>query len=404
MSDLTAREPLSVLRAFLRLGVTSFGGPIAHLGYLRTEFVERRAWLSEAQFAQLLAICQLLPGPASSQLGFAIGWLRAGWPGAVAAFVGFTMPSVLLLLGVAQLAATVDSALGACVRHGLGLVAVAVVAHGVIRMMVMLTPDTSRRLIGVAAAIAMLVASSAAMQIVVIAGGALAGWLFCRTSEFAQSVSLPAPISPRTASIAFSVFVLLLVVALVPALQPGTQITPTLPALAAAFYRAGALVFGGGHVVLPLLETSLVNSGWMTAEQFLAGYGAAQAIPGPLFSVAAFFGATLATGSHPLIVSLIALVAVFLPGFLLVVAILPVWSGLARQDAAPRVLAGVNAAVVGLLAAALYDPVLTSAISHSYDVLIAGIGLAVLLGTRRSPLWVVAWCVLATAVMRQIVV
>ena len=401
MTDPNRGTWLEVFRAFLALGCTSFGGPIAHLGYLRTEFVERRAWLSEAQFAQLLAISQLLPGPASSQLGFSIGLLRAGWRGAVAAFVAFTLPSALVLLLFAQLAATLDSPSGAAVVHGLGLVAVAVVAHGVWRMARLLTPDGRRVLIAIAAAALTLLTGSAALQLAVIAGGALLGALLCEGSPLDQSASLSAPYDHPVAVRLLALFTVLLLASLGWTLfASGTP--PSLIGLAAELYRAGALVFGGGHVVLPLLETSLVESGWMSADAFFSGYGAAQAVPGPLFSVAAFFGASVPTEGPALLGAVVATIAIFLPGFLLMAAILPLWGGLARFTAAPRMLAGINAAVVGLLAAALYDPVLTTAISSVADVLIAGAAIVFLLISRRTPLWVVAWCVAASLATRLV--
>ncbi len=399
MSDPTRGTWPEVFRAFLQLGCTAFGGPIAHLGYLRAEFVERRAWLSEAQFAQLLAISQLLPGPASSQLGFSIGLLRAGWRGGLAAFVAFTLPSVLVLLLFAQLASALDSPLGAAVVHGLGLVAVAVVAHGVWRMARLLTPDVRRLVIAAAAAAVMLYTGSAAWQLAVIAAGALLGALLCEGSRLDQSVPLPGPFGHSVAVRLLALFVALLVSSLAWSLAVPSAL-PSLGGLAAELYRAGALVFGGGHVVLPLLETTLVDSGWMTAETFFSGYGAAQAVPGPLFSVAAFFGASVPTGAPALLGAAVATFAIFLPGFLLMAAMLPLWGGLARVEAAPRMLAGINAAVVGLLAAALYDPVWTTAIASRADVLIAALAIAFLLVSRRSTLWVVAWCVGASVATR----
>ncbi len=379
---------LTVFVAFLRLGVRSFGGPIAHIGYLHEEFVTRRRWLSDEQFAQSLSVCQMLPGPASSQLGFTIGLLRAGWGGALAAFAGFTAPSALLLILLARFAPLLDTGVGVTVVHGLKLTAVAVVAHGVLRMARQLTPDVTRLGIAVAAMIALLVAASASLQLVVIAAGALAGLLLCRTPTPASSVFVVPDISFRAAALAAFAFGAGLLTAL---LWPGGS--PSLGGTAAAFYRAGALVFGGGHVVLPLLEQSLVATGWMSADTFLLGYGAAQAIPGPLFSLAGYLGAALNMTAPSLLVAGVAILAVFAPGFLLLVAVLPVWSRVRTLPRAGALLAGLNAAVVGVLAAALYDPVFTSAVFGLPDLLIVAVAFSLLTFTRRSTLWAVACCV-----------
>ena len=384
------RSPVTIFTVFLRLGTTSFGGPIAHVGYLRREFVERRQWLDEARFGQLLAMCQVLPGPASSQLGFGIGLLRGGWRGGLAAFAGFTLPSALLLAALASLGAWRETVAGAGVVHGLMLVSVAVVAHSVLRMAGTLAPDTPRRLIAGVAAAAMLALGSASSQLAVIVVGALLGVLLCRGLGVGPAATLAPAYGARTAWRSA-----LLCAALVLAAVLWRTSDASLVALAAVFVRAGALVFGGGHVVLPLLEASLVGNGWMTADTFLAGYGAAQAVPGPLFSVAAFLGTQVNTGAPTAIGALVATLAIFAPGFLLLVSALPAWAGLRRVRVAGPMIAGVNAAVVGLLAAALYDPIFTSAVRAPADVFIAGAGFAWLHWTSRSPLWVVAWCVAA---------
>lgn len=382
-----------VFLAFLRLGCSAFGGPIAHIAYLREAFVQRRGWLDEAQFAQLLAVCQFLPGPASSQLGFAIGLLRARWAGALAAFAGFTLPSALLMLALALLAPRLSGTAGAAAVHGLQLVAVIVVAHGLIGMARQLTPDRARVLLAVVAVVLCLVSGHAWMQLVAIALGGLAGRWLCR--------QVPAPTAPmftlalgrRGAVVLFGVFLALLLVA--PAIPPATP--PTAPGLAAAFYQSGALVFGGGHVVLPLLEQRLVEPGWLSAETFLAGYGAAQAVPGPLFSLAAFLGASIPVGLPPVAAAALALCALFLPGLLLLAAALPAWNGLARRPWAGPVMAGSNAAVVGLLAAALVDPIVVHGVRGPADLAIAVTGLALLSwrGARMTP-WIVAGCVVAS--------
>lgn len=393
----SARGPLEVLRAFLRLGVTSFGGPIAHLGYLRTEFVERRQWLDDRQFAQLLAACQFLPGPASSQLGFAIGLLRAGWLGALAAFVAFTVPSALLLFALARTGMSAGEGAAGAITHGLKLVAVAVVAHGVLQMARRILIEGALILIAALSAATILLVEGAVAQLGVIAAGALLGDMLCRRPHTLDGPSLTLPYGRRAAGVAATIFVALLAPALFAA---GTE--PSLAGLAAAFYRAGALVFGGGHVVLPLLETSLVGNDWMTKDVFLAGYGAAQAVPGPMFSLAAYLGAETSTGMSAVIGSFVAIVAVFLPGFLLLVAILPVWARLHNVPSAQRSVAGVGASVVGLLGAALYDPVWTAAINGSVDVAIGVVALAILHAFNRSALLAVAWCVGAALVVWQV--
>ncbi len=370
----------SVFVAFLRLGLTSFGGPIAHLGYMHEAFVVRRRWLTDAQFAQLLAVCQLLPGPASSQLGFAIGWMRAGWQGALAAFVAFTTPSAVALLLLARYAAALDRGVGTAVLHGLKISAVVIVAHAVWRMVRTMTPDVQRVIIAILAAAIVLQLGTAWGQLFVIAIGAIAGWLVCADANGSDMSAPTLAISPRTSRTAAVLFVVGLSLALF-----WSTSAPSVPGIAAAFYRAGALVFGGGHVVLPLLEQSLVNTGWMSAESFMLGYGAAQAVPGPLFSVAAYMGA--ASGAHLVLASLVALLAIFTPGFLLLIAVLPAWSQLRAFPRATRVIAGINAAVVGILTAALYDPVLTSAVHNINDAILALLGLLVL--ARTSPIWAV---------------
>jgi chromate transporter len=380
-----------IFGAFLRLGLTSFGGPVAHLEYLRREFVERRRWLDAAHYGQLLAVCQLLPGPASSQLGFGIGLLRGGWRGALAAFAGFTLPSVVLLLLFVQIAASAQADWWPAVVHGLTLVAVAVVAHGVVRLTQSFAPDMRRALIAVVALVAMLWLSSPLAQLLVIAGGAALGAVLCRTTAPQGAVTLPVSYGARGGAVALGVFGVLLLGALV--WPVSTDAVVSLAALGAAFTRAGALVFGGGHVVLPLLDASLVEQGWMTADQFLTGYGAAQAVPGPLFSVAAYLGAVVPTAWPGLVSAVVATVALFAPGFLLLVAVLPAWSRVRTLPHASAVLAGINASVVGLLAAALYDPIVVAGVRGGFDAIIAATGFVFLLVTRRSPLWVVAWCV-----------
>ena len=380
--------------AFLKLGLTSFGGPIAHLGYFRREFVERRRWIDEEHFGQLLGLCQFLPGPASSQLGFSLGLLRAGWPGALAAFVGFTLPSALLMFAFAVSNELLSGALGGSAVHGLKLVAVAVVAQGVLGMARTLTPDPPRAMMAAVSAGLVVVSGSAWMQLVVVAGGALLGPWLCRQrldSPVTPATTFTLPYGRRLGAVLLLSFALLLTLALfiAPTTSPTGQV-------AGAFFRAGALVFGGGHVVLPLLEHSVVDPGWIDNGTFLAGYGAAQALPGPMFTFAAFLGERLHYGPGGISGAIVALLAIFLPGFLIVAGVLPYWQTLSTKDTTARSLAGVNAAVVGLLAAALYDPVWVSTVKHPSDFAIALIGF-VLLVSWKWPAWAaVLWCLLAS--------
>jgi chromate transporter len=379
-----------VFAAFIKLGLTSFGGPIAHLGYFRREFVERRRWIDETEFARLLALCQFLPGPASSQLGFSLGLLRAGWAGALVAFAAFTLPSAALLFAFAELLPYLSGSVGQAGVHGLKLVAVAVVAQGVLGMARQLCPDAARATIAAVAAALVLVAGQASMQVLVVVIGGLAGLIVCRGVEPPTTAALHLPYGIRFGGVLLVVFALLLFgLPWVAAGQAG------LAQVVDAFYRAGALVFGGGHVVLPLLRESVVAPGWISRDDFLAGYGAAQAVPGPLFTLSAYLGARLPGADGGLVGASAALVAIFLPGFLLVAGSLPLWRSIGHTPVAARAVAGINAAVVGLLAAALYDPVWTSAVRGPFDVAIAAIAFTLLVAWRASALLVVLWCVVA---------
>lgn len=369
-----------VFWAFLQLGLTSFGGPAAHVGYFRTAFVERRAWLDESQFAQLLAVSQFLPGPASSQLGFAIGLHRAGWLGALAAFLAFTTPSVLLLIVLAAILPSIDAAWSDPIIHGLKLVAVAVVTHGVLGMAKGLLPDIQRRAIAALAIIVMLLSSSSLGQMAVIVLGAVLGMLLLAHIPLTASSPLNVPVASNTAKLLLALFALLLMAAILLTTHSDWQ------TLLASYYRSGALVFGGGHVVLPLLDQAVVTPGLVTEAQFMAGYGAAQAVPGPMFSLAAFLGYVQGGVGY----ALLAVAVIFLPGFLLLGGVLPYWHKLTEQVWAGRLVAGVNAAVVGLLAATLYDPIATSALVQWSDWLIALLGFSLLQWLRLNPLWVVA--------------
>ncbi len=383
-----------VFLAFLRLGLTSFGGPIAHLTYFRTEFVERRKWLNENRFAQLLALCQLLPGPASSQLGFGIGVIRAGWPGALVAVVAFTLPSALLLLLFADFVPSLASGRGPDIVHGLGLVAVVVVAHGVVSMARALGRDGMRIALAIGALVFLLLVREPWAQLVVIAGGAVAGVALCREARAPEAAELRLPHGARLGVSLMISFAAILTLSFVVGQRLGAW-----SEMAAGFYRAGALVFGGGHVVLPLLENVVVASAALDRETFLAGYGAAQAVPGPMFSVAMFLGARMpATGGA--MGGLVALVAILLRGFLLLAGVLPLWRSISRRRYAARAIAGVHAAVVGLLAAAWIDPVATSALRGALDVAIAGASFALLLRGRVPTLLVVALCIAGAVVLR----
>ena len=338
----------------LRLGLTSFGGPVAHLGYFRAEYVERRHWLDEHQYADLVGLCQFLPGPASSELGIAIGIMRAGLLGGLAAWLGFTLPSAVALTIFAAVVRH-GGVLSAGWLHGLQLVAVAVVAQALWNMARSLAPDRARGTLALLAAIAALAWPSPATQVLVIAAAALLGWRFLAGTVSPADTHAPVPISRPVAIGACVLFFGLLL-----ALPIMRHLAPSQPlALLDSFYRAGALVFGGGHVVLPLLQAAVVPTGWVSAGHFVAGYGAAQAVPGPLFTFAAYLGAVEGPQPDGWIGATIALCAIFLPAFLLVVGSLPLWGVLRTRPAAQAALRGVNAAVVGLLLAALYTPVWT---------------------------------------------
>lgn len=351
----------SVFWVFLRLGLTSFGGPVAHLGFFREAFVDRRKWLSDRDYADLVALCQFLPGPASSQAGMAIGLQRAGIGGLLAAWLGFTMPSAVALVAFAFGVASLGDAVGTGWLVGLKAAAVAVVAQAVIAMARSLTPDAKRATVAGTAMIALLLFPDPIVQVMVIAGGGLAGlaWLGGQDPERREREDLTIRLSPVAGFIALAGFAVLLVLLPVAVAMTGD---PTLR-LVDMFYRAGSLVFGGGHVVLPLLEAEVARIGLVDQATFLAGYGAAQAVPGPLFTFSAFLGASATAGPTGLLGAGIALVAVFLPGALLVVGVLPFWGRLRSSRLARRTLQGVNAAVVGVLAAALYDPVFTQGVT-----------------------------------------
>lgn len=381
-SEDTRGSPFEVFCAFLKLGLTSFGGPAAHLGYFHDELVKRRRWINEQDYASLVALCQFLPGPASSQTGFALGLLRAGPLGAIAAFIAFTLPSALLLISLAYGTTFFPGGLG--VIRGLKIVAVSVVAHAVWGMARNLCPDRSRAAIALSAALTATLMPGPLGQVVTLAGGALAGMLLCRdSSATAYSLRFSHTVSRLAAKLSFTLFGLLLLG--LPLL--GTVVSSPALSVFDAFYRAGALVFGGGHVVLPLLEAELVHPGWITSDQFLTGYGLAQAIPGPLFTVAAYLGTLLDRGPNGLVGAALALCAIFLPGFLLLMGALPYWHSICARPASQAFIRGANAAVVGILAAALYDPVLKSAIVSAETLALALLCTALLMAWKAPP-WV----------------
>lgn len=384
----------AILRVFLHLGLTSFGGPVAHIGYFHTEFVIRRRWLDEARFADLLALAHALPGPASSQVGFAIGVLRGGLRGGLAAWLGFTLPSAAAMAAAAMAAGLVLDHAGG-LAHGLKLAAVAVVAQAVQAMAASLCPDLKRKAIALVAAGLALTVSSGWMQLGVILGGAALGRVVCiPPAGAAPETATAPPVRPAHAAAALGCFVVLL--AGLPLLASAAGAHGI--ALAAAGYRAGALVFGGGHVVLPLLEQGFVGPGWIAPETFLAGYGLAQAVPGPLFTFGAFLGAAQHPAPGGLAGATIVLVAIFLPGLLLMYGALPFQDGLRRWPAARAALMGVNAAVVGLLLAALLGPVGTAAIGGPLDLALAVAGFTVLVVWKPPPWVVVAALAAAGAV------
>lgn len=389
--DNTDRSPWSVFFIFLKLGFTAFGGPIAHLGYFREEFVSRRRWLSEHSYADVVALCQLLPGPASSQVGIALGLLRAGYAGALAAWLGFTLPSAIALILFAEGITHYGQVFSPGVLHGLKVVAVAVVAQAVWGMGKSLCNDIPRKLLAfVAAALVLLVPGVFGSIAVILLGGCVGLLLFAPDLK-GDVDALSISVSKRTGLICFGLFIGLLIG--LPLLVHGFGGQAL--AMIDAFYRSGALVFGGGHVVLPLLQAEVVTTGWLTNEVFVAGYGAAQAVPGPLFTFAAFLGASMNSAPTGWLGGLLALLAIFAPAFLLVTAALPFWQQVRASPRAQMALAGVNAAVVGLLLAALYQPVWSSAIKQPGDVLLAFIALLALM-RFKLPAWLV---VIASAVM-----
>jgi chromate transporter len=375
-----------LFKVSLKLGLTSFGGPIAHIGYFREEYVNRKKWLDEKSYADLVALCQFLPGPASSQVGIGIGLMRGGLLGAITAWLGFTMPSALALAIFAYLYQGYGTS-GSGWIHGLQLAAVVIVAQAVWGMGKSLTPDRTRISIAVITAMVSLLWSSPWSQVLLIVAGGLAGLAFYKEAPKETASELPNTISKKPAAIALILFIgLLILLPLLRILYPTDWV-----ALVDSFYRSGALVFGGGHVVLPLLEQEVVSPGWMTEQQFLAGYGAAQAVPGPLFTFAAYLGMAM----KGWVGAAAALLAIFLPAFLLVIGVLPFWHSLRQRASAKRALFGINAIVVGMLLAALYNPVWTSAVHTPVDFGIVLAAFVLLMFWKLPPWLIVAFAALA---------
>lgn len=377
-------SPVEVFQAFLKLGLTAFGGPIAHLGYFRDELVIRRRWVDDAAYTDLVALCQFLPGPSSSQVGFSMGMIRAGYWGGFAAWLGFTLPSALFMTGFAFGAGSLHGPVGAGLLHGLKLVAVAIVGQAVWGMARTLCPDRQRAAIGALAAALILWTGSSLSQIGAIAFGGVIGLWLCRGPTPQGVGLLHVPVSRRAGRVALCVY------AVLPVALPLVRSATPLPgvALFEAFYRAGALVFGGGHVVLPLLRDA-VSPDYVGDGAFLAGYGAAQALPGPLFTFAAYLGVLSRPGPHGVAGAAVALTAIFLPGLLIVSAMLPFWDTLRFRRDAQAMMRGINAAVVGLLGAALYSPIWTGSVLTARDASVAIAGFVLLTAWRTPPVVVV---------------
>ncbi len=385
-----------MFRAALGLGLTSFGGPIAHLGYFRREYVERRGWFDDRGFADLVALCQSLPGPASSQLGIAIGARQAGVLGGFVSWIGFTVPSAIALVLFGLVSGSADLSTAGWL-HGLKLAAVAVVAQAVYLLARSLAPDWPRRTLALAGMAVALLSTTPFSQLAIIVGGGIVGSLLLQAPPRGlATATLPSPIGRRVGAVALCLFFALLIALPLARAATGSEGL----AMVDTFYRTGSLVFGGGHVVLPLLHAGVVDPGWVSEDRFLAGYGAAQAVPGPLFSFAAYLGAVSVPplGGWP--GAAVALISIYLPSFLLLFGVLPYWDGLRQSAAFRRALVGANAAVVGLLAAALYRPIWTGAIDSGADVAIAVAGLALLVVVRMPPIAVVVLAALAGQLIR----
>ena len=395
-SERSAGTGPEVFVAFLRLGLTSFGGPVAHLGYFREEFVNRRAWLSDRAYADIVALCQFLPGPASSQVGMAVGLSRAGYAGVLAAWLGFTLPSAIALVLFAYGVSALGDVRNSGWLHGLKVAAVAVVAQAVLGMMRTLAPDRERATLAVIAATIVFAVPTAWGQIAAIILGALVGLVVLPRPEMrSEQAVLPLNVSRGTGATMLAIFFVLLIG--LPLLGAASQYQAL--KLFEAFYRAGSLVFGGGHVVLPLLQAAVVPPGWVSNDAFLAGYGAAQAVPGPLFTFSAYLGTVMGLPPNGVLGAVIALVGIFLPSFLLIIGALPFWEALRHRPRMQAALRGVNAAVVGLLLAALYNPVWTAGIANAGDFALAAAAFLLLFMWQTPPWLVVVLCGVAGAVL-----
>ncbi len=384
----TSGSPHEIFAAFLKLGLTSFGGPVAHIGYFREDFVVRRRWLDDRTFADLMALCQFLPGPVSSQLGLSIGLLRGGYLGALAAWTGFTLPSAIALILFAYSVMTFQNALDAGWLHGLKTAAVAIVALAVLNMARSLTPDRQRATLAAAAAVLAIAIPTVVGQVGAILMGALVGGFILHGAGRAPHDPLPVSVGPFVSAAASILFWLLLLgLPIAVAAFPNHTLS-----VIDAFYRSGAMVFGGGHVVLPLLQAEVVPSGWVTQDEFLAGYGATQAVPGPLFTFSAYLGAVMDQQPNGWLGALLCLVMIYLPSVLLIIAVMPYWQRLAGHPGAQSALSGVNAAVVGLLIAALYNPVWLSGVTSTADFALALLAFILLFMWKAPPWLVVVLC------------
>lgn len=380
-----------VFLVFLRLGLTSFGGPIAHLGYFHDEFVTRRRWINEHAYADLVALCQFLPGPASSQVGIALGLSRAGYPGAIVAWLGFTLPSAVLLVLFAFGVSNFSDSIPAGALHGLKVAAVAVVAQAIWGMSTKLCPDKQRASVAVMAAVAAAVFPTALMQVLIIIAAGLYGFFYLRKSDQLFHSPFMTKVTKKSgAALLVLFFTVLIFSPLISQLTDNHSIK-----LFESFFRAGSLVFGGGHVVLPLLKNEVVNSGWVTNDIFLAGYGAAQAIPGPLFTFSAYLGAVSKTYPSEALGAALCLLAAFLPSFLIIIGVLPFWEHLRKYNTMKFAIHGINAAVVGLLVAAFYSPVWTSGILNVKNFSLFLVAFLLLVFWKKPSWLVVLMCALA---------
>jgi chromate transporter len=370
---------LEVLLVSLKLGSTSFGGPIAHLGYYHNEYIDKRKWLDEKSYLDLVALCQFLPGPASSQIGIAIGTIRAGIPGGIAAWFGFTLPSAVMMILFAFVLQGFDI-IDSGWLHGLKIVAVAIVAQAILTMWQKIITDKIKAVIAIGVFIILLFWQSAFNQIIIIAAAGIIGLLFYRKHEVPEATKIRVQVSRRFALLCLAAFFILL--AALPVIRNLTG--NHMIAVADSFYRSGSLVFGGGHVVLPLLEHEVVPTGWVDKDLFLAGYGAAQGVPGPLFTFAAYLGAMIGGLNG----ALLALAAIFLPAYLLIIGTLPFWNVLRNSPKIQGALTGVNAAVIGILLAALYNPVWISAVKSEYDLALTVL-LFMMLVFIKLPPWII---------------